>query len=427
MTQSAHNVSFLQQRNREDRGVDAPDVPVGKIDRVGIIGAGVMGCGIAAANIRNGLDVVITDASSDALDRCQPQILADAQAAVDAFSSHRETETELAARLSKATHEADVAGCDLIIESIVENLEVKRRVLARLGPEIRDEAILATNTSTFPVTQMASGLRRPERFCGIHFCNPVQHRRLVEVVRGERTDDITVATSVVYAKRLGKLPIVVKDRPGFLVNRLLLPYLNEAVELFCEGAPFEDLERVSRAFGMQMGPLEMYDMIGTDTSFYAGRTMWEAFRDRIVPSPVLPAMIKRGRLGQKSGLGFYSHASTPPVLDPRVPDLLSIYVREQRPFSDEQLTARLFLPMLLEATRALADGVVRDARDVDLGVIFGLGFPESKGGLLFWADSLGADTILQMLEPLKDLGPRFHATELLLRMASNSERFYEIG
>jgi len=410
------NVSSLKERNRLDCGIDAPGVTAGHIARVGIIGAGVMGSGIAAVNLRSGRSVVISDASADALQRCGPAILA--QAVADA------SDGDVMASLDLATSDAQIAGCDLVIESIVENPEVKQKVLARLEPQLAPGTILATNTSTIPITQIAVDLQRPQSFCGIHFCNPVRHRKLVEVVRGERTDDATVATAVAYAKQLGKMPIVVRDTPGFLVNRLLCFYLTEAAELLCEGADIEDIERVAREFGMLMGPLEMYDMIGTDTSFYAGRTMFEAFRDRIIASPVLPAMIKSGRMGQKNGRGFYSYATSPPVLDRSVLDLLAVYFRDKKEFTDEQLASRLFLPMLLEATRTLEEHIVRDARDVDLGSIFGLGFPATKGGLLFWADSLGADTIVEMLEPLRGLGLRAQPTKLLQRMAESGATFY---
>jgi 3-hydroxyacyl-CoA dehydrogenase/enoyl-CoA hydratase/3-hydroxybutyryl-CoA epimerase/3-hydroxyacyl-CoA dehydrogenase/enoyl-CoA hydratase/3-hydroxybutyryl-CoA epimerase/enoyl-CoA isomerase len=248
------------------------------------------------------------------------------------------------------------------------------------------------------------------------------------VIRGERTSDETIATAVAYAKRLGKMPIVVNDGPGFLINRLLFPYMQEALELVLEGVDFKSIERAAKAFGMPMGPIELYDMVGIDTAFYAGRTMWEAFPDRISASPILPAMVKAGRLGQKSGLGFFSYNNKKKRAepDPKVQELLSPYVRGSKTLPPDELTARLFLPMLLEATRALEDHIVRDPRDIDLGMIFGLGFPPFRGGLLFWADTLGAAKIIEMLKPFEALGERMRPTALLLKIAKEGGKFYDL-
>lgn len=310
---------------------------------------------------------------------------------------------------------------------MVENEQVKKTVYSRLEPLMSPEAILASNTSTIPISKLAAGLKRPDRFVGIHFFNPVRKMPLVEVIRGQQTSDETVAAAVVYAKAIGKSPIVVQDGPGFLVNRLLLPYLNEALELLADGAQIKAIERAAKDFGMPMGPFTLYDMVGLDTSFYAGRVMWEAFPDRITPSPVLPALIKQGRLGQKSGRGFFlykdKHGRGEP--DPTLADIVRTYIRGERKFTPEEITARLFLPMVLEATRILEAKLVRDVRDVDLGLIFGLGFPAFRGGLLFWADTLGAAKIVEMLKPFESLGVRMQPTPMLVEMAKTGRRFYD--
>jgi len=250
--------------------------------------------------------------------------------------------------------------------------------------------------------------------------------KLVEVIRGKKTSDATIATAVNHAKRLGKFPIVVNDGPGFLVNRLLLPYMNEALELITEGAQISQIEKAAKQFGMPMGPITLYDVVGLDTAFYAGRTMLDAFPDRISASPILPALIKAGRIGQKSGSGFFSYQNKKRRAqpDPELEGHIKTYITGSRDFTREELTSRLFLPMLLEATRVLEDSIVRDPRDVDLGLIFGLGFPPFKGGLLFWADTLGAEKILEMLKPLASLGKRMQPTQLLQEMAAEKKSFY---
>ena len=295
-----------------------------------------------------------------------------------------------------------------------------------MAGKLGSHAILTTNTSTIPVSALAAALPDPSRFCGLHFCNPVPQRQLVEIVIGPSTSGQTVATAVTYVAQIGKLPIVVQDSPGFLVNRLLLPYLNEALELICQGADLRKIDEAARAFGMALGPIEFFDTIGIDTAMWAGRTLWEAFPDRIALTPVLPALVKRNRLGQKTGLGFYRYESPDArgQVDPDLAPILAPYNRRTRKFTAQEITMRLFLPMLVEATRAIEEAVVQDVRDVDVGMLYGLAFPESRGGLLYWADSIGVAAIVDMLKSFEPLGKRMHPTPLLLEMAQTGQRFY---
>ena len=398
-----------------------------EIRSVGVIGAGIMGIGIAAAHLKHLLPVTVVDASADALARATPAILAEAAGDVALAATNPRPSETLAALLQSALDHEPLAPCDLVIESVVENAVVKQQIYQRLESRLDPAAILASNTSTLPISSLARGLQRPARFCGLHFCNPVRIMLLVEVIRGQQTSDQTIATAVSHLKRIGKLPIVVQDGPGFLVNRLLSPYLNEALQLLCEGVSIEDLDQAALAFGMPLGPMALYDLIGIDTAFYAGRTMWEAFPDRIAVTPVLPAFMKAGRLGHKTGRGFYAypHGFHQPQSDPAAVRLFEPYVRRRQTYSPEEITQRLMLPFLLEATRVLEDGLLSDAGDVDLGMIFGLGFPAAKGGLLFWADTLRAATIIEMLQPFHKLGTRFQPTALLLQMAREGRTFYE--
>ncbi len=383
-----------------------------------------MGAGIAAASIQHQLPVHIYDAAPAAVERALDFLRHETQLAPAAGSPSATTAGPL---LVGCHRQEDLVGCDLVIESVVENREVKQKILAQLSSTLEPHAILASNTSTIPIGQLAAVLPDPGRFCGLHFCNPVSERRLVEIVRGCSTDECTVAAAVAYVARIGKLPIVVQDSPGFLVNRLLLPYLNEALEMVCQGADLRMLDQVARDFGMAMGPVELFDMIGTDTAMWAGRTLWEAFPDRIALTPVLPALVKRNRLGQKTGLGFYRYEApdAAPVIDPDLEPILAPYVRRPREFTRREITLRLFLPMLIEATRALEEEVVQDVRDVDIGLLYGLAFPASRGGILFWADRLGAATILELLKPFESLGKRMQPTRLMNHMAQTGTQFYD--
>jgi 3-hydroxyacyl-CoA dehydrogenase/enoyl-CoA hydratase/3-hydroxybutyryl-CoA epimerase/3-hydroxyacyl-CoA dehydrogenase/enoyl-CoA hydratase/3-hydroxybutyryl-CoA epimerase/enoyl-CoA isomerase len=308
---------------------------------------------------------------------------------------------------------------------------VKKSLYARLEPLLEDGAILASNTSAISIATLAEGLKHPERFVGIHFFNPVRQMPLVEVIRGPQTSDQTVVSAVAFAKGVGKSPIVVNDGPGFLVNRLLLPYMNEALELLLEGVEMKAIESAAKEFGMPMGPLTLYDVVGLDTALNAGKVMHEAFPDRVANSTLMEAMVKAGRLGQKSGAGFYKYTDDKGGAkkgrgepDPTLADVLKPLVRQQAQMSSKEIIARLFLPMVLEATRILEEKLVRDVRDVDLGLIFGIGFPPFKGGLLFWADTLGPAKIVEMLKPYEKLGARYQPTPMLLAMAKSGRKFY---
>jgi 3-hydroxyacyl-CoA dehydrogenase/enoyl-CoA hydratase/3-hydroxybutyryl-CoA epimerase/3-hydroxyacyl-CoA dehydrogenase/enoyl-CoA hydratase/3-hydroxybutyryl-CoA epimerase/enoyl-CoA isomerase len=419
------NVFFLTDRNKRDSGLERP-AEARPIQSVGIVGAGIMGAGIAAATVKSETVTTLLDASPEALAKGSRGVIE--EVAYDRKTKKADAERALrfAPLLHSAASNADVADCDLVVEAIIEKEDPKKQLYAKLEPLLKPRGILVSNTSTLPITKLAASLKAPDRFAGLHFFNPVRRMKLVEVIRGRTTSDDTIASLVAFAKRIGKMPIVVGDGPGFLVNRLLFPYMNEAIELIQDGISFRDIDKAALTFGMPMGPLVLYDMVGLDTAMYAGRTMWEAFPDRVVASPLVPSLVKAGRLGQKSGKGFYSYDNKKgtPEDDPAAEKLVAVYRRDETQLSREQITQRLFLPMVLEATRALEEGIARDVRDIDLGMIFGLGFPPFRGGLLFWADTLGAAKIVELLKPLEGLGKRFQPTERLLDMARTGAKFY---
>ena len=429
VNRSLVNLFFLTDRNKKDTGLEgaaAKSIAPREIRSAAVIGAGIMGAGIAAATLKREIPVALADASPDALRRGARLAVEEAAYSKSTKGADPERLLALAPLLALSDDDHALKNRDLVIEAVVENADVKRALYARIEPLLDDKAILASNTSTIPITFLAEKLAHPERFCGIHFFNPVRRMKLVEVIRGERTSDETIATAVAYAKKVGKSPIVVNDGPGFLVNRLLFPYMNEALNLLSEGASLDDVDRAAKKFGMPMGPITLYDVVGLDTALYAGGTMQKAFPDRITDTPILAAMVKAGRLGQKNGLGFFSYKNKKQRAqpDPDVAALLAPHRTGEKKFATDEMIYRLFLPMLLEATRVLEDGIVRDPRDVDLGLIFGLGFPPFKGGLLFWADRVGAAKLVELLKPFEKLGARFQSTPLLLEMAKTNKKFY---
>ena len=300
------NVFFLTDRNKKDSGV-AKGVEPHKVASAGVVGAGVMGQGIAAANVKRGIPVAIFDSSPEALARGVQGVLREVAYNKQLKGPDVNRAVELAPLVNGTLSDIELCHSDVIVEAIIEKEDAKKHLFARIEPLMRDDAILASNTSTIPITRLAERLEHPDRFCGLHFFNPVRKMPLVEVIRGRETSDATIATAVAYAKSLGKSPIVMNDGPGFLVNRLLLPYMNEAALMLSEGAGIKEIERAAKDFGMPMGPITLYDVVGIDVAVHAGRTMLEAFPDRVAPAEILQLLFDHGRLGQKVGRGFFDY------------------------------------------------------------------------------------------------------------------------
>ncbi|MEX0842790.1 MAG: 3-hydroxyacyl-CoA dehydrogenase NAD-binding domain-containing protein, partial [Gemmatimonadota bacterium] len=303
-------------------------------------------------------------------------------------------------RISGGTDYSGFGQLDLVVEAVVERLDVKRTVLGEVEERVDPECILATNTSTLSVDAMAEALERPEHFCGLHFFNPVHRMPLVEIVRGERTSEGTLASVHAFARRLGKVPVVVGDGPGFLVNRILGPYLNEAGFLLAEGASIEDIDGAATAFGLPMGPLRLVDEVGIDIARHAGDVLLEAFGERMRPSAPLVRMGETDRLGRKGGKGFYLHGDSrkDEKPEPELHTLLGDAVPSTAVHIDEaDIRARLLLGMINEAARVLGDGIARSAAEVDLAMVMGTGFPPFRGGLLRFADDNHPRSLVERL------------------------------
>jgi 3-hydroxyacyl-CoA dehydrogenase/enoyl-CoA hydratase/3-hydroxybutyryl-CoA epimerase/3-hydroxyacyl-CoA dehydrogenase/enoyl-CoA hydratase/3-hydroxybutyryl-CoA epimerase/enoyl-CoA isomerase len=420
-------VFFMNQRLQKDTGISAGAAAVQprEVKRVGVLGAGIMGAGIAGALVRRGIPVMMLDVNEQAVARGVAAVTKVVQSRIDIG---RATPADLAKALgllSTTTSLQAMGDRDVVIEAVVENEEVKVQTFRQLQSILPADAILASNTSTISITRMARAWPRPENFAGLHFFNPVDRMQLVEVIRGEKTGDPTVVTLVALAKRIGKTPIVVRDCPGFLVNRILFPYLNESLVLLEEGASPRAIDRAAVAFGMPMGPITLSDLVGLDTALYAGRVVNTAFADRAKTTRILDELVKAGRLGQKSGAGFYSYArGGRGTDDPALEAILQRCRTGRREIGAEEITDRLFLPMVTEASRVLMEGIVREPADVDMGLILGIGFPAFRGGLLHWADSIGLPALLERLRRYEPLGPRFQPTEQMRQLAAEKKGFY---
>ena len=418
-------------RLREDarkRPAVAPGVEPRGVERIGVLGAGVMGGGIAQLAAYNGLRVRMKDIRHEAIAsglQHAKKLFEDAVEKRRLKPRDAEQRMEL---ISGGLEYHGFAGVDLVVEAVVERLDVKRAVLRETEARVRPECILASNTSSLSIDAMAEGLERPERFCGMHFFNPVHRMPLVEVIRGSRTDDEVLATVHQLAVKLGKVPVVVRDGPGFVVNRILGPYLNEAAWLVADGASVEAIDRAARDFGMPMGPLRLVDEIGLDVSRHAGESLYQAFGERMAPAPVFAALAATERLGRKSGKGFYEYRGEDEAeVDARIYAELGLPMpREGTGPGEREIRSRLVMSMVNEAARVLGDHIVARAGDVDLAMIMGTGFPPFRGGPLRFADSLGSRTVEERLEGLREkLGPRFEPAPLFEELARKDLLIYD--
>lgn len=423
INRSLLNVFFLQDRNKKGAG-GGKDV---KAESLGVIGAGTMGQGIAAVSLRRGVRVTLSDNRSEALAGGEQAVLKEAAFDRELKAPNLDKVLELTPQLDTTTDTSELGICDLVVEAIVEDAAIKQKLFKAIEPSAKDNTILCSNTSTIPITQLATGLKHPDRFCGLHFFNPVRKMPLVEVIRGKETSDVTIERAAAFARQLGKSPVVVNDGPGFLVNRLLLPYMNEAAVLLGEGVSIKAIDKIAKEFGMPMGPIELHDVVGLDVCLHAGKVLQEAFSDRVVPTPVVDRLVAAGRLGQKNGKGFFDWAKDKKGRWKKEPSPeADAIVAELATKSDDpgDLTERLMLPMLVEATRAIEDDIVEEVRDVDLALIMGIGFPPFLGGLFHWADTIGAAAIVEQLKAFQHLGKRYEPTTMLLDHAQTGSKFY---
>lgn len=429
-TPAARNLMWLY-RQREAAGKPLGVGRASPVRRIGILGAGVMGGGIAEVAAYKGIEVRLKDVDH--------RRLADGLAHAARIARKLERRGKFTARdvrdlmhrISGTTTYAGFGRVGLVVEAIVEDLNVKSKVLAEVETKLPEGAVLATNTSSLRVDDLATALARPERFGGLHFFNPVEKMPLVEVVRGARTSDDTLATLHGTARDLGKTPVVVRDGPGFWVNRLLMPYLNEAACLYAEGVAIESLDGALEDFGLPMGPLALLDEVGLDIASKVGKVLAEAFPDRMRPHALLHRLESTGRLGRKSGRGFYRYQDgRRKEPDRRLAEELGLVPAgvggEEVPVFDyEYLIARCLYPMVNEAARALAEGIVESAGEGDLALVLGIGWPPFRGGLLRWADEVGLPQIADRLDEWAvAIDSRFAPSEPLRERARWGGGFY---
>jgi 3-hydroxyacyl-CoA dehydrogenase/enoyl-CoA hydratase/3-hydroxybutyryl-CoA epimerase len=417
-------VFFATTALKKDPAVEGEAADAKSVTRIAVVGAGFMGsaiAGSAAADAKS--EVRLRDTSLETVAR-------GVETARSILERRRKrgqiTKHELGQMKYLVSGGTDWAGfkrANLVIEAVFEDLDVKRKVCRAVEAETRPECIIASNTSTIPIGQIAAAVRRPQQMIGMHFFSPVEKMPLLEVIVTDQTAPWVTSSVVAFGRAMGKTVIVVKDHPGFWVNRILAPYLNEAGRLLKEGVPIETLDRTMTEFGFPVGPIALLDEIGLDVVLKASAVLHDAFGERMKPMDGLGLMTEQGRLGRKSGHGFYSYTKGRKKVDPTVYEILSAASESTAPHDDIRL--RLVYGMLNEAARALGEQVVRCARDGDVGAIFGIGYPPFRGGPLRYLDAVGIEAAVTVLEELTaKYGGRFEPAEILRQMAGNGEHYY---
>jgi 3-hydroxyacyl-CoA dehydrogenase/enoyl-CoA hydratase/3-hydroxybutyryl-CoA epimerase len=415
------SVFFATQEIKKDagypEGTQARDVR-----KLGVLGAGLMGAGIATAAAEAGVAVRIKDATLEALGRG----LGHAREVYEARRKRKSlTGLELRKRMDRFSPTLDYSGfrrADLVIEAVFEDLDVKRKVLAETEAATREDCVFASNTSSIPIGDIARDAKRPSRVLGMHFFSPVEKMPLLEVVVTPLTDAWATATAVAFGRRLGKHVIVVRDGPGFYTTRTLSPYMNEATRLLEEGAAIEDVDRAMTDFGFPVGPIVLLDEVGIDVGAKIAKVLHRAFGERMAPAASMARVLEEGRLGRKNKKGFYTYDGKKRV-DETVYAALGSATR--RAFEPQEIQDRLVFAFLNEAVMCLQEGILRSPRDGDVGAIFGLGFPAFLGGPFRYLDRIGPRFAAEVMERLRARhGERFKPARLLVDMARDGKSFH---
>lgn len=413
---------FLSEKYKKINWTPAK-IKAAEVRKCGVVGAGVMGGGIAQLVSNREIPVRVKDINEKALAGALKEARGIYQGALK-IKKIKKTELENKMGLiSVGLTNAGFKQCDFVIEAVVEDMKIKRKVFSELDALLPQQIVLASNTSSLSVTEMADGCKHPERIVGLHFFNPVHRMPLVEIIRAKQTSDETIERTVQFSRKLGKTVILVQDKPGFLVNRLLLPYLNEAAFLMEEGMSPEVIDAIAVKFGMPMGPVELVDQVGIDVGYKVAHILQDAFGNRMKVASVLEEVKNKGLLGKKSGKGFYIYQDKKKKIIN--PEALPSKVSSSR-ILDENVLKRMIYIMINEAARCLEEKVVDSAATVDVGMLMGTGFPPFRAGLLHYADSIGAGNILKDLERFqKEVdASRFEPCAYLKELASSGRKFH---
>lgn len=400
--------------------------------RAAVLGAGIMGGGIAYQSALKGVPVLMKDIAQPSLDlgMTEASKLLNkrlSRGRIDGFKM-----AGILASITPSLHYAGIEQSDVIVEAVVENPKVKAAVLSEVEAHVDQDTVITSNTSTIPINLLAKSLKRPENFCGMHFFNPVHRMPLVEIIRGEHTSDETINRVVAYAAKMGKSPIVVNDCPGFFVNRVLFPYFGGFSKLLSDGADFTKIDKVmERQFGWPMGPAYLLDVVGIDTAHHAQAVMAQGFPERMgkQEKDAIDALFEADKYGQKNGSGFYSYSvdkrgKPKKSFDDNILPVLAGVCSERQSFNDQTIIERMMVPMINEVVLCLQEEIIASPQEADMALVYGLGFPPFRGGVFRYLDSIGIDNFVEITKKYADLGAMYQAPQMLIDMAAKGESFF---
>ncbi|TOQ64125.1 fatty acid oxidation complex subunit alpha FadB [Vibrio parahaemolyticus] len=401
-------------------------------ERAAVLGAGIMGGGIAYQSALKGVPVLMKDIAQPSLDlgMTEASKLLNkrlAQGRIDGFKM-----AGILASITPSLHYAGIENSDVIVEAVVENPKVKAAVLSEVESHVGEDTVITSNTSTIPINLLAQSLKRPENFCGMHFFNPVHRMPLVEIIRGEKTSDETINRVVAYAAKMGKSPIVVNDCPGFFVNRVLFPYFGGFSMLLRDGADFTKVDKVmERKFGWPMGPAYLLDVVGIDTAHHAQAVMAEGFPERMGKQgrDAIDALFEVNKYGQKNGNGFYSYTidkkgKPKKTFTEDILPVLADVCADKQEFDEQTIIQRMMIPMINEVVLCLQEGIIATPQEADMALVYGLGFPPFRGGVFRYLDRVGIAEFVEMAKQHAELGAMYHVPKMLIDMAAKGESFY---
>ncbi len=399
-----------------------------KVNFSAVLGAGIMGGGIAYQSASKGIPIVMKDINPQALELGMGEAIKILNKGVQLGKLDTVQMAKVVAAITPTLEYASLKHVDFVIEAVVENPKVKDTVLQEVETVIGNDVILTSNTSTISIDLLAKNLKRPEKFCGMHFFNPVHKMPLVEIIRGEKTSDETIAATVAYASAMGKSAVVVKDCPGFFVNRVLFPYFRAFSQLLNDGADFRQIDQAMTAFGWPMGPAYLLDVVGIDTAYHCVDVLASGYPERMsaLADDAIEKLYNAKHYGQKSEKGFYTYSldkkgKPKKVVDESIFDLIG---QPSKQFDDQEIIERMMLPFIFEVARCLEEKIVDTASECDVALIYGLGFPPFRGGALKYADELGLENIIALAGKYAGLGKGYDVPEQLKTMAANNKLFY---
>ena len=420
-----NNDQLLKKKAKEYDAIAKPT------NKAAVLGAGIMGGGIAYISALKGTPILMKDIAEAGIELGLNEANKLLSKRVERKKMKPLQMGEALNRIRPTLSYAEFGDVDVVVEAVVENPKVKGIVLAEVEGHVNENTIVASNTSTISIDFLAKSVKRPENFLGMHFFNPVHMMPLVEIIRGEKTSEEAVATTVAYAKKMGKTPVVVNDCPGFLVNRVLFPYFGGFAALLKDGADFRQVDKVMEKFGFPMGPAYLMDVVGIDTGKHANDVMAEGFPERMKAdfTSAMDVLFENGFYGQKNNKGFYTYVEDKKgkpkkVFDESILELLAPVLGEAREFDAEEIIARCMIPMCNEVVRCLEEGIVDTAAEADMALVFGVGFPPFRGGALRYIDTVGLANFVELADKYKDISPLYHVTDKMREMAANGESYF---